>query len=335
MQASHWPSLPWQRTVAAAGALPHSCAAQAPVKQAVRIRPARLGSSDTPFIGALFAQAFSLQPHSSGPEGGNGGGCCLEGLVCQPRSAADWQRQVENALLSKHAAAEESRQQRLERQALVAAAEAARRSGRPPVAVPVLTQADRLQVERWRRQRSFVVLVAEDPSSGALLGSAAVSLAQPEAALPPPFPTTKPRRTYVSNIATLPQHRRKGVATALLRQCERQARLWRRDSLWLHVEMDNAPARQLYERLGYEEVGRDPLFTPNRRCLMRKEVEPCHAPSNNIVSSGGTIRVSTTTLTTSSGSSSSGGSSSEGGSSSSTASRSKSGVFNWGEDIEL
>ena len=68
---------------------------------------------------------------------------------------------------------------------------------------------------------------------------------QPEAALPPPFPTTKPRRTYVSNIATLPQHRRKGVATELLRRCERQARLWRRDSLWLHVEIDNAAARQV------------------------------------------------------------------------------------------
>lgn len=72
MQASHWPSLPWQRTVAAAGALPHSCAAQAPVKQAVRIRPARLGSSDTPFIGALFAQVRQpavayrlLRAHSS------------------------------------------------------------------------------------------------------------------------------------------------------------------------------------------------------------------------------------------------------------------------------
>ncbi len=172
----------------------------------------------------------------------------------------------------------------------------------PCPAAPRCYAPSRLQVERWRRQRSFVVLVAEDPSSGALLGSAAVSLAQvrvcrtcfaagggkrackgspgmpdgqpkltfagvccssrcplpvcapappcpratqPEAALPPPFPTTKPRRTYVSNIATLPQHRRKGVATALLRQCERQARLWRRDSLWLHVEMDNAPARQV------------------------------------------------------------------------------------------
>ncbi|PRW44553.1 GCN5-related N-acetyltransferase [Chlorella sorokiniana] len=298
---------------------------QPPVKPAaVKVRPARLGSNDTPFIAGLFAQAFSLQPHSSGPEGGGGsGGGCLEGLtLCPPRSAADWQRQVETALISKHAAAEESRRQRLDRQALILAAEAARRSGRPPLMVPVLTQADRQQVQRWRRQRSFVVLVAEDPSSGELLGSAAVSLAQPEAALPPPFPTTKPRRTYVSNIATLPQHRRKGVATALLRQCERQARLWRRDSLWLHVELDNAPARQLYEKLGYQEVGRDPVFTPNRRCLMRKEVEPCHAPSNNIVSSAGTIRVSA---------SSSEGS---GGGSSGSSSR-KSGVFIWSEDVEL
>lgn len=63
--------------------------------------------------------------------------------LCPPRSAADWQRQVEAALLSKQAAAEESRRQRLERQALVAAADAARRSGRPPLMVPVMTQADR------------------------------------------------------------------------------------------------------------------------------------------------------------------------------------------------
>lgn len=97
-----------------------------------------------PLLSAPHApQAFSLAPHSSRSEGGGCPGGCLEGLVGQPRSAADWQRQVEAALLSKHAAAEESRQQRLERQALVAAADAARRSGRPPLAVPVMTQADR------------------------------------------------------------------------------------------------------------------------------------------------------------------------------------------------
>lgn len=80
---------------------------------------------------------------------------------------------------------------------------------------------------------------------------------------------------------------------------------------------------QLYERLGYQEVGRDPVFTPNRRCLMRKEVEPCHAPSNNIVSSGGTIRAN--------GSSSGGGKGGGGGGASSR----KSGVFIWSEEIEV
>ena len=100
-------------------------------------------------------------------------------------------------------------------------------------------------MERWRRQRFFVVLVAEDWANGQVLGSAAVSLAQPEAALPPPFPTSKPRRVYVSNIAVLPQHRRQGVATALVRRCERQARLWRQDSLWLHCELTNDAALQV------------------------------------------------------------------------------------------
>lgn len=193
---------------------------------------------------------------------------------------------------------------------------------------PIFPPACRQQVQQWRRRRSFVVLVAEDRASGELLGSATVSLAQPEAALPPPFPTSKPRRVYVSNIAVLPRHRRRGVASALLAQSERQARLWRRDSLWLHCELSNKPALevggsvqpggdrafcshvvcekrnekkralsayhgqlmvagpaappatcaprlQLYHSMGYQEVRRDPMFSPNRRCLMRKDVPAC------------------------------------------------------------
>lgn len=164
--------------------------------------------------------------------------------------------------------------------------EAARRAGAPDPRVPGITKAVRQQLQRWRRQRAFVILVAEDRLTGEVLGSAAVSLAQPEAALPPPFPTVKPRRAYVrhacsdachcpachsalracrcaaraltaspsplpstpapaaqvSNIAVRSGWRRHGVATALLQQCERQARLWRNDSLWLHVEVNNEAA---------------------------------------------------------------------------------------------
>ncbi len=46
----------------------------------------------------------------------------------------------------------------------------------PSLAAPLAPR--RQQAERWRRQRSFIVLVAEDCSSGEVLGCAAVSLAQ-------------------------------------------------------------------------------------------------------------------------------------------------------------
>lgn len=162
-------------------------------------------------------------------------------------SAQEWQQRIEAALEAKQLSAEEARRKRRHRAALIAAAELARRRGGAAAVVPVVTQADRQQLERWRQRRSFVVLVAVERASGQVLGSAAVSLATPEAVLPPPWPTSKPRRVYVSNIAVAVEHRRQGVATALLRRCERQARLWRQDSLWLHCELRN-PALQVRRR---------------------------------------------------------------------------------------
>lgn len=52
----------------------------------------------------------------------------------------------------------------------------------------------RRQLERWQRQRQFVVLLAEDAATGQLLGAVTVSLTRCEAALPPPLPTSKPLR---------------------------------------------------------------------------------------------------------------------------------------------
>lgn len=145
------------------------------------------------------------------------------------------------ALSRKLEASMDSRLARISRRNVLLRTELARRNGQPSP-VPRLSPADRQQMQLLRRRRSFVVLVAEDRCSGELLGSATVSLAQPEAALPPPFPTSAPRRVYVSNIAVLQQYRRQGVASALLQQSERQARLWRNDSLWLHCEAANTAA---------------------------------------------------------------------------------------------
>lgn len=58
-------------------------------------------------------------------------------------------------------------------------------------------------------------------AGGAVVAGATLSLMQPEALLPPPFPSNKPFRMYVSNMSVLPGHRRCGLARRLLQQCER------------------------------------------------------------------------------------------------------------------
>lgn len=141
----------------------------------------------------------------------------------------------------------------------------------------------------------------------------------------------------VSNIAVPFEHRRQGVGTALLNRCERQARLWRQDSLWLHVELSNKPALLLYERQGYTEVARDPMFTPNRRCLMRKPVEPLQCSSSRGGSgawAGTGGRRGTAGGGGGQAESSSSSSNSGGGSNGSGKSAASSGVFVW-SDVDL
>ena len=140
---------------------------------------------------------------------------------------------------------------------------------------PPPTAAERARQDRWLRQRAFNCLLAVDALTGEVVAGAALTLARPEAALPPPFPTTKRHRAYVSNVAVAPAWRRRGVATAVLARCERFARLARQRSLWLHVDASNAGARRLYQGSGYEEVGRDPAwYLGARRCLLRKDLPP-------------------------------------------------------------
>jgi uncharacterized membrane protein YgcG len=74
---------------------------------------------------------------------------------------------------------------------------------------------------------------------------------QPEAALPPPFPSGAPLRLYISNMAVAPAARRRGVARRLLAGAVRTAGLWAEPSVWLHVGSANAGARQLYAAAGF------------------------------------------------------------------------------------
>lgn len=64
---------------------------------------------------------------------------------------------------------------------------------------------------------------------------------------------------WVLNIATHPDRRRCGVASALLVAAGQRAQSTS-TSLWLEVREGNAAARALYERHGFDVVGRRPAY---------------------------------------------------------------------------
>jgi ribosomal protein S18 acetylase RimI-like enzyme len=73
------------------------------------------------------------------------------------------------------------------------------------------------------------------------------------AAPSPPAPSL-----YVDALATDPRLRRRGVASALLTEAERQARQRGLPAIALDTTAGNDAARALYARAGFEEVGHRP-----------------------------------------------------------------------------
>ncbi|MGD0983128.1 MAG: GNAT family N-acetyltransferase [Acidimicrobiales bacterium] len=62
----------------------------------------------------------------------------------------------------------------------------------------------------------------------------------------------------LQDLSVRPEHRRRGVATAIAASAERQARARGFDRLRLHVSTDNEGAQALYSRSGYGDVGVPP-----------------------------------------------------------------------------
>lgn len=83
---------------------------------------------------------------------------------------------------------------------------------------------------------------------------------------------------YVSGIAVLNNFRRKKVATALLKACDRLCKLWGFEYLVLRAYEDDWGARKLYTNAGYRLVSGDPAWLTTwigrrRRILMMKECD--------------------------------------------------------------
>jgi ribosomal protein S18 acetylase RimI-like enzyme len=191
----------------------------------------------------------------------------------------DVQERLSAALQRKREAQAAARALSLERRArgLRAALEAARLGmiGEEAAAAArpgAETRAEVRERERRRRDRAFAALLAvvEEDDDGEVgsgggtttngndtttttnvAGIATVSYRRPEAALPPPFPSSAPLRAYLSDMAVLPSARRSGCARLLLERACCLARRWGEDSLWLHVAEGNDAAVRLYEGAGF------------------------------------------------------------------------------------
>lgn len=70
---------------------------------------------------------------------------------------------------------------------------------------------------------------------------------------------------YIATIEVLPEFRKHGIGAELLRRLEGSANAERAVAIWLHVDMENAAAIRLYERLGYAHSGRAENFYARNR----------------------------------------------------------------------
>ena len=76
------------------------------------------------------------------------------------------------------------------------------------------------------------------------------------------------------NVAVHPDHRRKGVGESLVIALEEALKAQESTCLTLEVRASNDPARTLYEKLGFAEVGRRKNYYRNPKedaLIMRKE----------------------------------------------------------------
>jgi ribosomal protein S18 acetylase RimI-like enzyme len=89
-----------------------------------------------------------------------------------------------------------------------------------------------------------------------------------------PWQALSTHHLYLSNLAVRSDLRRRGIALALLRTCERIALRWQIYDLYLHVTEDNHEARKLYHKAGFQLSQTEDSLTvwlgQPRRLLMHK-----------------------------------------------------------------
>jgi ribosomal protein S18 acetylase RimI-like enzyme len=84
------------------------------------------------------------------------------------------------------------------------------------------------------------------------------------------------RYVYLSNLAVSKDFRRRGVAQKLIESCEQQTTDWGYTEIHLHVMGNNERGRNLYQKLGYEVISSEfvwsiiPWHRPERLFLRKQ-----------------------------------------------------------------
>jgi ribosomal protein S18 acetylase RimI-like enzyme len=78
-----------------------------------------------------------------------------------------------------------------------------------------------------------------------------------------PFRDRGKRIYLIANVATHPDHRRRGIARILTQRAMEHARRKNAVAVWLHVRDDNPGAIKLYRDLGFREVARRTTWQAN------------------------------------------------------------------------
>ena len=82
--------------------------------------------------------------------------------------------------------------------------------------------------------------------------------------------------TDMMNIAVHPDFRRRGIAEELVMKLVEELKVRGNHSLMLEVRVSNDPARKLYDKMGFQQVGLRKNYYRNPKedaCILRKEFE--------------------------------------------------------------
>ena len=128
----------------------------------------------------------------------------------------------------------------------------------PPFRVPTV------YMRKLVTARDAATWIAEE--KGVMAGFAIVAWTEHDAGI----------TAYIETIEVLPEFRSRGIGAVLLQHVEASARTAEAGSIWLHVDISNAPAIRLYERHGFSPRGsEDHFYAPGRGAhIYAKELAP-------------------------------------------------------------